>query len=277
MALATLVLQHLLPREAVSLGSFVRDVENPYQGVYKSPSLESYTESKDFSSTTGKNYKDLVSAQASAGAGAAVARVLRFGLKTESNKDNTLTTKKVQTYLLHDSDGKFDAIVGEEDAAKKWLEKSRSKGTSSYMVTGYQIISDAILKTAAERAHEGEASMKATDPNTGINAQLDVKGKIKEKTKAEFTAVNEQVYAVQYRKIRLNLLSSKDMDGARLEHKNRWQVFWKAKGAANNGVDDILEVDLVDTDLGDNYLSDRVLDTNEQIFYKALVTPKTNH
>jgi hypothetical protein len=71
-------------------------------------------------------------------------------------------------------------------------------------------------------------------------------------------------------------LSSKGLDGARLEHKKRWEVLWKPKGAAEDGVDDILEVELVDMDFGGDYLSERALEHDEEIFYKVYDLSKTD-
>lgn len=65
-----------------------------------------------------------------------------------------------------------------------------------------------------------------------------------------FSSPGEQIYAIQYRKIKFSWFSSPKIEKSFLEPDNRWKVFWEAGTRGDESdeeeEDDVLEVDFTD-------------------------------
>jgi len=62
--------------------------------------------------------------------------------------------------------------------------------------------------------------------------------------KMAFTAPGEQVFAVQYRKIRFAWFSSRYVDKAYLEEGNRWKIYIMTRGESEEGVNDGIDMEV---------------------------------
>lgn len=72
--------------------------------------------------------------------------------------------------------------------------------------------------------------------------------------RVRFTGVGEQVYAVEYRKVKFRFLRSKDINKGTLESGARWKMFWTIRGHQND--EDVLEAELCDEGLDEDSLED---------------------
>lgn len=110
-----------------------------------------------------------------------------------------------------------------------------------YLTVGYHAIVDArvyekrgeLVSRQAQAAQEGSNSLVATLDSSNSHER-------------SFGAPGEQIYAVQYRKLRFNWFSSRHVDKAELERDNRWKVSLGLRGGDNRNVDDVLEAYLAD-------------------------------
>jgi hypothetical protein len=82
------------------------------------------------------------------------------------------------------------------------------------------------------------------------NPGLDIHGQRDDGTRRRLVAAGEQIYAVQYCKVRFRWFSSRDLDRAALEKGNRWKVHGSLRGQ-EVGTNDVLEAAISeDEDLG---------------------------
>lgn len=73
---------------------------------------------------------------------------------------------------------------------------------------------------------------------------------VNNRAECTFVGPGEQVYAIQYRKLRFGWFSSRKIEKSKLERDNRWKIFWSPdiRGGTDedDGEDDVVEVDLTD-------------------------------
>jgi hypothetical protein len=259
-----LVLQHLLPLDSVVLGRLVTNAENPAQGYYHSPQLQTFEEPKDITVSAVTKYKDSHKQETSSSVNAAVAKVFKLAFLGEGDQMTTLETARVRTYLLQNSDEKWDTLVKEEEA-RKWFEKTMRKSSNVYFVVGFQTVFSATMHADGSSKAAAEGAAKAPIPKTNTDVKLAGSKSKKESGGVDFVAEHEQIYAVQYRKVRFDFLSSKDMDHASLELGNRWKVLWKVRGQST-GEDDVIEVRLEDPTFEAPY-SSKIQEDDGQVVY----------
>jgi hypothetical protein len=174
------------------------------------------------------------------------------------NRTDDLETKITNTicitYYLDDTDRKF-AKMCKDKGARMWFENAYKKRKHVYMVTAIQTLTGASMELTDSKA--GEAKGSGTLPASKLlgnpipaslgDAKVLVEHRTEKHMETGFVAEGEQIYAIQYRKVKFGLFSSRNMDEAYLEEGNRWKVMWKTMGAKEEE-NDVLEVTLVDAD-----------------------------
>ncbi|KAJ8131841.1 hypothetical protein O1611_g1785 [Lasiodiplodia mahajangana] len=255
MVLSSVLLDSLLPCEGVGLGRLVLDIRYPYQDFSepeKAPAPEEIItqrlEQLSYSSEEGKEssihglLSDMLSGTCHA---------------KESSSIN-LSSATCFVHQLRDSAQFFEKIC-RLNKTRKWLECAIRSRKDVFLVTGIRTVCDThlIVGDTKERKVEGNfeipissAALAAGIPvpngilNVGAGGQHSIDGS----RKAGFFAPGEQIFAVQYRKIHISWLKSRDMENATLKKGNQWKVYMGAKG--ETGVAEQV-VDLVISDYVD--------------------------
>ncbi|KGQ09543.1 hypothetical protein BBAD15_g5118 [Beauveria bassiana D1-5] len=242
---------HMFPRDGVQLGRLVTNVKLPHSSYY--PQGKQSFLKGDIYSVVNRNFHHLRSNSRGTVLEAVFTRLASLLFRNTSDLEAKITNTICVTYYLDSPDGKF-ASMCKSKAARAWFEDAYRKRKVVYMVTGIQTLTDANMELSGTATGKEAASL--TVPVSGVSDKIATVDVIDPRLSAErhterhretgFVAEGEQIYAIQYRKIKFNLFSAQNMDEAYLEEGNRWEVMWKTMGA--NDKTNILEVKLVDLD-----------------------------
>lgn len=248
--------QYLLARDAVKLGRFVLNKEEPHQD-YFDPSLEHPPEIIQSSQLNLFEFRhDDTEAQ--------VSMLLNPVVEVSRGKHNqdhgAIGTAKSTIHQLGNSRFWFrSALQGQE--TRKWFEEAILEGEDIYLIVGYQIVRDARLNKEQSSSNGYAAKFQAPVAAAltavgvvlpfGISADPGVGQSAAESHLAggSHVAPGEQVSAIQYRKVKFKWYSSRNMDRAQLEKNGRWKMRWEFRGQ-DSGVNDVIEPQLSD-DEGD--------------------------
>jgi hypothetical protein len=244
--------QTFLPLNSVRLGRFVINIDDPQQD-YLDPVcdqvaeviIKHHLEYNELQQTaTDNNFTSVLTRLVSA------SRSKRSKLLTE------VTTDQATTYQLGNSGLWFKNAV-KLQPTRKWIEQAIDQGDDVYVVVGYHTLLDARIVESATMVSGFRAQLEVpVTASLGATGVVIPMGNIADPeisghqqrcqgAQKQFVATGEQIFAVQYRKVRFNWLSSRDLDRAILEKENRWKVYWDIRGQ-EGGTSDVLEADLQD-------------------------------
>ena len=269
---STFVLQHFVSADSIALGRLVTNIDDPAQNFFHHDMVNSFTIPSDFTITSQKGYKNVVSEGFHSRVETLLARLFTAGLYAGSEKQISLDTKRVCTYELQNSDAKFEQMMAEEDA-RKWFEKVLKRGRNPYMIVGYQSIFDASVRTEEGRAGEAHGSAAVPEAVGGVEVGVSSSTDRTVKRGTDRVAEHEQVYAVQYRKVGYSFLSKKDLENAELRQKTRWRVLWRGRAPGDElEEDEVLEVSTedLDLDLGSGFECDLDEGVGEKLYFRPL-------
>ena len=242
-----LVSQRLLALDAIKLGRFVLDTDQPHQDYFDPPLDSSPAAIKSEQINLTERHRDDIDAQTNALldplAGASC-------LKHDHNL-NTIATAQSTVHQLANSRDWFHTAIREEET-RKWIEKAIMEGEKIYLIVGYEIVRDAWLNKAQsslkKRTVNLQAPLSAALATIGVVLPLGVSAdpRINQfMAESHFAgeshvAPGEQVSAVQDRKVKFKGFSSRDLDKAQLEKGSRWKMQRSFRGQ-EDGVNDIVE------------------------------------
>jgi hypothetical protein len=238
----------LLALDAVRLGRLVLNVDSPEQDFHDSPALR--LEPSDASVKRQASLVDIRSGSGGAELNATLAYLLHAHTKVDVSGEEQLKASTTITHQLKNSMDVFSTICA-DIGTRKWFEKILGKGRKIYMIVGYQTISHGVLSYT--KSIGASAGMSVDVPVTGTPLDPSVGGGISGNTRREVhvQALDEQVYAVQYRKVEFEWLRSRDLDKASLEKGTRWKVYWGTRDEdlsdeEGDDASDVLESHLTD-------------------------------
>ncbi|RYP07230.1 hypothetical protein DL765_009220 [Monosporascus sp. GIB2] len=257
MPTTSVVLDHILPPDAVDLGRMVLSVKDPLQAFYQPKSLP-----RDISHQRLEKFSEVLRLVD----GSELHGFLTCAFKTAFTKQQESTAHVESatciTRQLRNSDSYFRELC-RLAAARNWLERALRGNRSVYLVVGIKTLTDATVVQTGGRLRETsvnvqvpiEAAMAAAgvplpglgdvaNPGGGSTRtrRVDVEGR--------FFAPGEHIYAVQYRKVKLSRFSSRNVDKSWLKEGNRWKAYVGLRGAGADGEDDGVEANLSDIQEG---------------------------
>ncbi|KAF4344169.1 hypothetical protein FBEOM_1891 [Fusarium beomiforme] len=244
---------HMFPRESVQLGRVVTTIKSPQNSYY--PAGRHQFQDGDIHSVVSKDFYDLRQKSKGSKLEAVLTSVASLLFRTDHDLTTSIDDTICITYFLDNVDRKFSEMCKEKEA-REWFEDAFRKRRHVYMVTAIQTLSDAKMSLASDNTGEGRGEVKipvsnvAGNPTTAtpLDPKLVAEYRAKKHRETGFVGEGEQIYAIQYRKVKWELFSSRDMGQSFLEEGNRWQVMWKTMGAEKN-TRDILETRLEDDDM----------------------------
>ena len=299
MSLTSLLLNRPIPRESIELGRLVLDPKYPDQDFCQpsfpaGPSDQSLdatnpiTPSFNLDVTTQRveNFHEVLQRTQGTRLELSLFNLLSVAPSTPTSFSTTVTATQCVTQHLRNASTYFSAAC-QQTSVRTWLDKeSRRPSSTVYLVCGIKILVDA--QVDLERHRETNFGVTASLPATVIasaagvpapiplDSALDISGSVslakQSIEKVGYTAIGEQVFAVQYRKIRFSWFSTQKVDKAYLEKGTRWKSYLtvragQVEGYANDGVDAEVADPLALPDLMGTYESSEL--DGEQILYRV--------
>jgi len=230
--------QTFLPLDSIRLGRLVLSVDKPEQDYFDPPCEEEI----EFSVTTQRNYADLQESVADRDLFSILTRLVSASISKREKTYVQVTSTEAKKYILFNS-GTWLKLALRAEATRSWIGQAIHQGHDVYMVVGYHTLLDAhiVEGSAAVISRSVQlATAEAQSTPTAIGASEDPS----DGGQRQFVAADEQVCAVQYRKVRFRWLSSRDLDLASLD-KNQWKIQWNVRGQ-ETGTNDVVEAELQD-------------------------------
>ncbi|KAF4450214.1 hypothetical protein F53441_6648 [Fusarium austroafricanum] len=223
------------------------------QNSYYPPGRKQFQEG-DVHSVLNKDFYDLRLKSKASKLQAVLTSVASLLFHTEDDLETKISDTICITYFLDDVDRKFDEMW-KEKGAREWFEDAFRKRRHVYMVTAIQTLTDANMKLASNKAAQVDGDIKIPvsriigDPTAAapLDPRVFAEHRAEKHRETGFVGEGEQIYAIQYRKVKWGLFSSREMAQGFLEEGNRWKVMWKTMGAEKND-QDTLEAKLTDDD-----------------------------
>ncbi|KAK4085605.1 uncharacterized protein Triagg1_595 [Trichoderma aggressivum f. europaeum] len=248
----SVLLETLLPVNAVRLGRLVLDVRNPEQDFFEPD--ESTT--KVVIAQQLDNFSYSSKQGASSGLHLILSTLISGQRSSENCSKIDLSSSICITRRLENS-GQFFGQLCEDSKTRYWLERALRKRQDVYLVTGTRTVADAKIgiTESKSRSSEGKAQVPASlaagavgipFPDGVLDIGTEIKRSVDGSDQTDFVAPGEQIFAVQYRKVRVSWFSNKDVDRASLESGNRWKVYLGARGEGDEAAEKVVDMQVGD-------------------------------
>ncbi|KAF2123086.1 hypothetical protein BDV96DRAFT_593540 [Lophiotrema nucula] len=255
MASQMMLLNELIPKDALSLGSLVESIQNPIVDAY----INRTTLPPDaVLPIPAKGFEALSTASKSNSFNVALTKLFGIGHDNAASAEASLKSIQVTRYMLKQPKQLFKELCSKNEEARGWLNDGIQAGSKSYLVVEVQTARDAIL------SHRDTASsssdLKATVPTStiatggadilGLGQALDVEAKAGHKvssaTAKSFSLEGEAIFAVGYKKVLWKSwpLQKKELDKAVLDKEITWTVLGGKRSREGGG--EVISVDLTD-------------------------------
>jgi hypothetical protein len=235
----TLILNHLLPLDAIGLGHFALYPQDPAHDSYR-PEPDSSTDC-DIVTQRLENFSHILDRTTGSRLHAFLSSAIHSAFGNENVSGTDVSSTVCVTHQLKNSEDVFQSIC-KLSSARRWLERALRRRQPVYLVVGIKTLTDAHIKHGKSRAIEAEATIQV--PTTlaaaaggvmlPLGDSLDVGAGLsrqkRDDEKISFVAPGEHIFAVQYRKVKLARFSGRDIDKASLELGNTWKMYVGARG-----------------------------------------------
>ncbi|KAF9692790.1 hypothetical protein EKO04_008958 [Ascochyta lentis] len=254
MSSTNICLGRLLPLDAVSLGRLVLSAQYPEQDFYEGDptSFETLT-------TTQNDFQQSLEHEKSSGFNAFLTTLLSGARSTQQHSRLELSSAVCVTRQMQNSSRYFDYLCQHSRPTQRWLERAIRRRQDIYLVTGLKTVTDAFVEDEKGKGHSTQGRIQAPVTMAATAAaglppslepgMLDVGAGAERSRKVTervgFVAPGEQIFAVQYRKVRYARFSAAKIESANLEAGNRWKMFLGGRGETED-----LE-DIIDAQIGD--------------------------
>ncbi|MCJ1390660.1 hypothetical protein MMC18_003521 [Xylographa bjoerkii] len=205
-----LVTPNPIPIENLSLGRLVPDIANPTQDAYTTPNPTD----EDIQKAPQNTYKSLVASHKKT---SVRAHLIALGFDMSRELDNKLIIDSTigKSYELREPTAWFSKIC-EAVEARRWLQTMDDNNRDIFFVSGFRTWSNATVTVEKTRgtSYGGDGDLPvdtiASLAGTALPVSLGLglgAGSTVERSKTEkvsYYAPGEQVYAIQYRRVKLN-------------------------------------------------------------------------
>jgi hypothetical protein len=167
-----------------------------------------------------------------------------FDVSRDQDVDLIIESTRGMLYELKAPTDWFRKLCS-DTAVQTWMEKRSLDKKSIFFITGYRTFVDARIsntnKTGREIGGNVDVPVDALATAAGMGIPISmgmhagVDGSVKRSTKIEeaYVAPEEQVYAIQYRRVNLGWFRSHSADKATLDDKVCWKDVLKHRGVEN--------------------------------------------
>ena len=263
-----LISQFFLPLSAVSLGRFVISLDHPHQDFHN-PTIDA---GPDFTEKVQTQYEGFdhsakfqnVTSQLTTFLSSSFAKRLKTSIR--------ITADQARTYYLNNSGQWFRDVVKSQET-REWIERTIDEGEDIYVVVAYHTLMNARVLEQLEGQSSGGGSL-AIPVSTALTASgvlvpfnvadpglSGFRGRT-EDNQRQFIAPGEQIYAVQYRKVRWGWFSSNKVDEITLGTKAWWKRYDGLRNLQGE-TEDIIEVELEDENILEGEYDECVTESGE--------------
>lgn len=247
-----LLSQFFLPPSAVSVGRFVISLDDPHQDYHNptcnaSPNVTEKVQTQFDSILYSVNHQNIAS-QLTTFLSSTFSKRLKASIR--------ITADRAKTYYLNNAGQWFrDAVQSRE--TREWIERTIDEGEDIYVVVAYHTLVNARIteqlggqsvvggtlaipvSTALTASGVVIPFTNAVDPGLG-----GFRGHIEDEQR-QFIAPGEQIYAVQYRKVRWRWFARNRADEMTLAKKAWWERYGGLRNLQSEP-EDMIEVELED-------------------------------
>ncbi|KAH6999267.1 hypothetical protein EDB80DRAFT_724513 [Ilyonectria destructans] len=240
MPTTTLFLGHLLPAAAIELGRLVLSVQNPEQDFLQAEDVT--LTAQDVLTQSFGSLHHTFEQENGSGFGVSLTALISGARNIQKKSRIDVSSALCITRQLQNS-GQFLEALCKSRAAQRWLEKAIRSRREVYLVVGIKTITNAqiVEEVANESRVEGRVQTPVTlaittaagipIPVDGIlDSSIEAKGLRALSERTSFFAPGEQIFAVQYRKIRFARFSSRKVKDATLAKANSWEMYLGGRG-----------------------------------------------
>jgi hypothetical protein len=243
---STVISRRLLALGAVSLGRLVLNLDSPEQDFHQSPSLA--LQPTDILVKRQSFLEDVRYNHSAAKLIVSLAYLLDNEAGFGISKEDRLKASTITTHQLKNSMEKFAAICSDVQT-RKWFETILGRGRKVYMIVGFETLTDGVLTLNKSYGVTTGASVAVVVTGTPLDPGVGAEVAAGRERSLRITAMEEQVCAVQYRKVDFEWFRSRDLDRASLEKSSRWRIYWGTRDEEYSGdeedADDVLEAKLM--------------------------------
>ncbi|KAI2633581.1 hypothetical protein GGS26DRAFT_51738 [Hypomontagnella submonticulosa] len=279
MSINSLLLSRPIPVESMQLGRLVLDpkypdqdfiqpclneaaeTNSPEQSPGRSRNRDSSSFAPDIATQRFQNFSEIIEHARGTRLELSLLNLLSFAASKSPHTTSTSITNISSSVCiirqLRNTSDYFTAIC-RQPPVRDWLQRESTKFSPNvYLVCGFRSLVDARVEQASN--HNTELSMSTAIPGSLIVAaagvpivipalDLDLGAGLStystSKEAAKYTATGEQVFAVQYRKVRFSRFSAKRVDKACLERGNRWHSLVQSRPGETGDDIDVVEAEL---------------------------------
>lgn len=252
----SLLPQYLLPLSAVTLGRFIIDRDDPQQDYHDpQPAI-----SPKSSSEVQLNYSSSSSSEKDARKASKLTNLLSTNFSERLNAQIKVTSPQAKTYYLHNVGQYFREAVTLE-ATQKWIIDRIDDGDDEiYVVTAFHTLLDAqVVERSGKSSDVGggvEIPVSTILAASGVivpmaetlDSRIEGSKGYKSSEQRRFKAPGEQIFAVQYRKMKFRWFASKDIEHMVFDKKPFWKRYDSRKLRGSKDLKDAIEVELEDQD-----------------------------
>ena len=279
-----LLVENPIPIAHVKLGSLTSKPWSPVQDAFLPISLLEdrkplLVEGEDYYVAPQIGFKNLVRMYGKTTLSTHLTQVLGFTFSSGATDQQIVDAVEGKTYQLCQPEKWFNEELCKRGETKEWLEAKRSK-EDIFLVIGFRTFVDAQVKrvhkeekqrdvkiTAPIDAIVGAAGGVPVPTPLGLDSSLAVDRQLQHSEQSNFKAPEEQVYAVQVRKVKFNWYSRNKVESPFLDVHNRWESVDVMRGQLPLDAEthDIVEVNL--TSVLTLAVEQKVNDEGEEDYY----------
>jgi len=241
----------LIPSKDVRIGRLVLNARQPHLDFLDPPDIDKVL----VTDAPQKNFNEIIFQESATNIKAVVSKIAsgRFG---KADNDNfRVSTLKAHAYRMQNSGPWFDNLIDADGPVRRYLEEEMiQRGKNVYLVVGYATITDAKVSEQRKRALEigGAFQVPVTEISGGkgdaLDAKVDVEHMHKQGLRRSYVPEGEQIYGIEYRKVKIDWLNRKDVSKSSVEKGTRWKYVWSDRHAGGGDASDGDPVDAVLTD-----------------------------
>jgi hypothetical protein len=231
--------QFFLPLSAVSLGRFVTSLDNPHRDFHEPTSIVN-------PNCTEKVHKQLDSLEHSVkykNFGSHLTRFLSSSFTKRLEASVRITADQAKTYHLIDAgDWLQDATRFEE--TRKWIERTIHEGKKIYFVVGcHTLVNARIVEQLEGQSSAGGTLAVPVLIESGVVVPFDMADHGIGASSGGVEDEDEQIYAVEYRRVNWSWFSEDKVDETTLQTKSWWKEYYEVR-TFQSEPEDALEVGL---------------------------------
>jgi hypothetical protein len=252
MSKSALLSQFFLPLSAVSLGRFVTSFEEPHQD-YHDPMDKIHADTMEKVHTQYESsYRNITDRNLTSH----FTSFLSSSFSKRLSASIYVRADQAKTYHLNNPGQWFrDAVQLQE--TRKWIEKIIDEGEDIYVVVAYHTLQDArITENIGTQSSVGGNAVIPVSTALAASGVVVPLGNLAdpglegfhggaEDEQRKFIALGEQVFAVQYRKVRSRWFASNTVDNMTLAKKTWWEKYDRPRYLQSKA-EDMIEVELGD-------------------------------